>query len=62
MQPYYLQNGVPALHSVIAIELGGIDDAAPTAPAFDPQVALMMNYIADRGEFDVCAHRASKKP
>jgi hypothetical protein len=62
MHPHHLQNGAPALHSVIAIKLGGIDDAAPAAPALDPQVALMMNHITDCGQFDVCTHAASKKP
>jgi hypothetical protein len=61
MHPHDLQNGAPALHSVIAIELGGIDDTAPSTPAFDPQVALMMNHITDRGQLDVCAHAASKE-
>ncbi|WP_189676864.1 hypothetical protein [Sphingomonas glacialis] len=61
MHPHDLQNGAPALHSVIAIELGGIDDTAMTAPAFDPQVALMVNHVADRGQFDICAHATLKK-
>lgn len=61
MQPYDLQNGAPALHSVIAIKLSGIDDTAATASTFDPQVTAMVDDITDGDEFDVCAHAASKE-